>query len=152
MTMLVRTVLPGDYGGWRPLWDGYLAFYEASLDEMQTALTWERLLDGGFNLHGLVAERGGRLLGFAHYLFHPSSWADRGYAYLEDLYVDPAARGGGAGRRLIEAACDAARAQGAGKLYWLTKETNYAGRMLYDRVAQRTGFIHYAIGLSSDRP
>lgn len=146
MSWRVRPVQAHDYAQWRPLWDGYLRFYESQLSDDQTALCWERLLDGAFNLHGLVAQsNSGQLVGLAHYLFHPSSWSRAGYCYLEDLFVSPQERGSGVGRGLIAATRDAARAHGADKLYWLTRETNYAGRMLYDKVAQRTGFIHYEI-------
>ena len=45
--------------------------------------------------------------------------------------------------RLAQAVADAAKARGAASVYWLTAEDNYAGRMLYDRVAARTPFIKY---------
>ena len=41
------------------------------------------------------------------------------------------------------AALAEARRSGAEAVYWLTAEDNYAGRMLYDRVATRTPFIKY---------
>jgi hypothetical protein len=36
-----------------------------------------------------------------------------------------------------------ARVAGASRVYWLTKEDNAAARKLYDRVAERSGFIQY---------
>ena len=42
--------------------------------------------------------------------------------------------------REVYAAADAA---GVPAVYWLTAEDNYAGRMLYDKVAQRSPFIRY---------
>jgi ribosomal protein S18 acetylase RimI-like enzyme len=82
-----------------------------------------------------------------HWFAHPATWSKTGYTYLEDLYVDPSARGGGVGRALIAHVADAARADGSDKLYWLTAETNATARALYDRVAERSGFIHYQIDL-----
>ena len=97
----------------------------------------------GTALQGLVAERDGALLGFVHYQFHPSTWALRDSCYLEDLYVDPAARGSGVGRALIRAVyAQADRAQAA-TVYWLTQEFNTDGRALYDTLARRTSFIRY---------
>jgi len=49
------------------------------------------------------------LIGFAHYLLHRSTWAQVCYCYLEDLFVEPSARGSGAGRALIAAVEAAAR-------------------------------------------
>ena len=52
-------------------------------------------------------------------------------------------RGGGIGRALIEHVYAQAKAAGAARVHWLTQETNYPGRMLYDRIAERSGFIQY---------
>ncbi len=54
-----------------------------------------------------------------------------------------AARGRGLGRRLIGAVEDMARAAGASRIHWLTHETNTDARALYDKLAQRSGFIQY---------
>ena len=51
--------------------------------------------------------------------------------------------GRGVARALIEAVYAAADAAGVPAVYWLTAEDNYAGRMLYDKVAQRSPFIRY---------
>jgi hypothetical protein len=49
----------------------------------------------------------------------------------------------GAGRGLIEAVEKAARARGASRIHWLTKEDNHGARALYDTLADRSGFIQY---------
>ncbi len=36
-----------------------------------------------------------------------------------------------------------AKSKPASRVYWLTHETNEAARALYDKIATRTGFIHY---------
>ena len=83
------------------------------------------------------------MVGFVHYLFHPSTWSLKEICYLEDLFVDPAARGGGVGRALIQAVYAAADAAQAGAVYWMTQEFNADGRALYDTLAHRTSFIRY---------
>ena len=85
----------------------------------------------------------GTLAGIAHYLFHRTNWSIADSCYLQDLFVDPAFRGHGLGRALIEAVADRAREDKASRLYWLTHETNSTARALYDRLAQRSGFIQY---------
>jgi GNAT superfamily N-acetyltransferase len=83
------------------------------------------------------------LIGLAHYLLHRSTWAPVCYCYLEDLFVEPSVRGGGAGRALIAAVEAAARDAGASRLYWITDETNQTARRLYDKVAERPGVVQY---------
>ena len=108
-----------------------------------TEATWRRFFDPIEPLHALVAERDGKLIGLTHYLLHRSTWAPVCYCYLEDLFVEPSARGGGTGRALIAAVEAAARAAGASRLYWLTHETNETAQTLYNKVAERAGFIQY---------
>jgi GNAT superfamily N-acetyltransferase len=139
----VRPVRAGDRAAWEPLWQGYLTFYEASLASDVTNATWRRFVDPLEPLGAFVAERGGRLIGFAHYLLHRSTWAPICYCYLEDLFVEPPARGSGAGRGLIAAVEATAREAGASRLYWMTHETNQAAQQLYNQVAERPGFVQY---------
>jgi GNAT superfamily N-acetyltransferase len=141
--LLIRPLRTSDEADWRPLWRGYLEFYATDLPEEVTAMTWRRLLDPEEPLFGLVAERRGELAGFAHCVLHRGTWSLTRHCYLEDLYVAPEARGTGLGRALIGAVYREADARGADRVYWLTHETNTTARGLYDRVAQRSGYIHY---------
>jgi GNAT superfamily N-acetyltransferase len=146
----VRPVTAADYAGWRPLWDGYNAFYgrfgATALPEHITASTWQRFLDPTEPVHCLVAqeEGSGALLGLVHYLYHRSMTRIEPVCYLSDLFTREAARGRGVGRLLIEAVYEQARAAGSSRVYWQTHETNAAGRLLYDKVAKHHGFIVYA--------
>jgi GNAT superfamily N-acetyltransferase len=146
--MKVRTATPQDYAGWRPLWDGYNAFYgrfgATALPEHVTASTWKRFHDPAESVHALVAVEGERIVGLAHYLFHRSMTRIEDVCYLSDLFTDHAMRGRGAGRLLVEAVYAKAKAAGASRVYWQTHQENAAGRALYDKVAQHHGFIVYA--------
>jgi GNAT superfamily N-acetyltransferase len=143
----IRPAEPGDFEQWYPLWQGYNAFYGRSdataLPDAVTHLTWSRFFDAYEPMRALVAERPGRLIGLAHYLFHRSTIAITPSCYLQDLFTDASVRGQGVGGALIEAVADAARRAGAARLYWQTHETNLPGRALYDRIAERSGFIVY---------
>lgn len=143
----VRAVERSDYEQWLPLWDGYNAFYEregpTALPREITARTWSRFFDAYEPVHALVAEGDGRLIGLTHYLFHRSTTAIAPSCYLQDLFTSAEARGKGVGRALIEAVYDRAREAGCGRVYWQTHETNMAARQLYDRIAERSGFIVY---------
>lgn len=139
----IRPLKADDRAQWSTLWVGYLRFYRQHLPDEVTDGTFARLIDARGPLHGLVAQRGSTLVGFAHYQFHPTSWSLRECCYLEDLYVDKEARGGGIGRALIRAVYEAADCAHAASVYWLTQEFNAEGRALYDTLARRTSFIRY---------
>jgi GNAT superfamily N-acetyltransferase len=140
----VRRLLDGDRDRWLELWAGYLRFYRVELPDAVTDVTFERLLDGAHGMLGLVATaHGGQPVGFAHLVFHASTWASGGYCYLEDLFVDRSARGGVVSRALFEAVFSEARARGAERTYWHTQQFNGAARSLYDTVGRLTSFVEY---------
>jgi GNAT superfamily N-acetyltransferase len=139
----IRPVGPGERAAWEPLWNGYLTFYETALPKAVTDVTWARLQDPAEPMGLLGAYIAGDLRGIVHYILHRSTWSAGGYCYLQDLFVAEAARGTGLGAALITAVYDAARTAGATRVYWLTHETNAKARSLYDKVAERSGFIQY---------
>lgn len=145
--VVVRAVRATDYPAWRPLWDGYNAFYGRSgataLPDRITQTTWERFLDASEPMHALVAESGGELLGLAHYLFHRSTIQLDLSCYMQDLFTVEAARGRGVGRLLIEAVYDRARQAGSPRVYWQTHHSNATAMRLYDQVAEQSGFVVY---------
>jgi GNAT superfamily N-acetyltransferase len=144
----VRAPSGRDESAWRELWDGYCAFYEASIPEDVTAATWRRLLDPGAPVEGFVAELGGAVVGFVNYVRHPTTWATEDACYLEDLFVSTAARGGGAGRALIEAVLERARTGGWDNVYWHTRTGNARARALYDSFTAADDFVRYVVATS----
>jgi GNAT superfamily N-acetyltransferase len=140
----IRPIQAGDESEWRRLWTLYLEFYQATVPEEVYESTFERLqLDGPYEPNGLLALLDGRPMGLTHYLFQRHGWKVENVCYLQDLYVDASERGTGAGRALIEAVYAKADEAGCPMVYWLTQDTNEAGRRLYDRVGQLTPFIRY---------
>ena len=139
----IREVVPADFPAWSVLWDGYNRFYEREVPAEITALTWARFLDPAEPMFALVAEQDRKLLGVTHFLFHRSTTLSGPTCYLQDLFTVAEARRRGVGRQLIEAVCARARQSGASRVYWQTHETNATARRLYDRVAERTGFVIY---------
>jgi ribosomal protein S18 acetylase RimI-like enzyme len=71
-------------------------------------------------------------LGFALFRIRPSLWSTATDVYLEELYVAPAHRGQGIGRRLLNAAMEAARKSGADHFELTTGETDTEARALYE--------------------
>lgn len=143
MSLVIRTVRPEDHDAWLPLWEAYNTFYENVAPEAVTEATWARFFDAYEPVHALVAEHEGRLVGLVHYIFHRSTWMLGPTCYLQDLFADPSVRGQGVGRALIEGVYAAAREAGSTRVYWLTHETNATAMQLYDRIAERSGFVQY---------
>jgi GNAT superfamily N-acetyltransferase len=141
--IVIRPVAADERADWEPLWKGYQEFYKVAIPQETSAVTWARLHDPAEAMGVLGAYVEGRLCGIAHYLFHRSCWTVGDYCYLQDLFVAEAARKRGLGRALICAVEDVARKAGASRLYWLTHETNTGARALYDKLAERSGFIQY---------
>jgi GNAT superfamily N-acetyltransferase len=139
----VRPLRPSDRIAWDRLWQGYLTFYETALPPALDDVTWQRFADPTEPMYALGAFEGERLVGICHHVLHRSTWSMGWYAYLEDLFTNPADRGRGAARALIEATARSAREAGATKLYWQTHAGNVGARALYDRVARHEGFVIY---------
>ncbi|MBN8633042.1 MAG: GNAT family N-acetyltransferase [Rhodobacterales bacterium] len=144
MAIVIRPLRPEDEASWRRLWALYLAFYKTEVPEAVYVSTFARLLgDDPQDFSALVAEVDGQPMGLTHYLFHRHAWKIENVCYLQDLFVDPAARGTGLGRKLIEAVYARADAAGSPAVYWLTQDFNHEARQLYDRIAKVTPFIRY---------
>jgi GNAT superfamily N-acetyltransferase len=145
----ISPLRPWDRVKWEALARGYQAFYERAVPDAGYEETWQRLINGD-ELYGVAARLDGEVVGIAHYLFHANVWTAES-CYLQDLFVDEAARGRGAARALIEQVADAARERGAQRLYWHTQEGNARARALYDQVARHRGFICYDVPLDGPR-
>jgi len=145
--LIIRPVKKSDYEQWAPLWEGYNAFYgrfgETALAPEITQITWTRFFDVDEPVYALVAESEGKLLGLTHYLFHRSTTSVGPVCYLQDLFTSEKARGKGVGKALINAVYEEAKLAGAARLYWQTHETNHTAMRLYDKVAEKSGFIVY---------
>lgn len=143
----VRDVRKGDFLQWLPLWLGYNAFYgragQTALPPEVTQLTWSRFFDAYEPMHAMVAEASGKLLGLVHFLYHRSTTQVAPSCYLQDLFTIEDARGQGIGRALIHAVYERAAAAGAPRVYWHTHESNTTARLLYDQVADNSGFLVY---------
>ena len=159
MTCNVRRIEARDEQRWRELWDGYNRFYEREPSDAITAQTWRKIMDRSAPIHAIVAEniaaesmqikeRGERqreVVGMANYVIHDSTSSLAPVCLLQDLFVDPAMRGTGAGKLLIDWLVAEMSVQGWSRLYWHTKENNYRARGLYDKYTPHSGFLRYVI-------
>jgi len=139
----IRPVSANDHATWLPLWQAYLRFYNTELPDAVTQSTWQRFLDPNEPTRAALAWAEGKALGMVHYIYHRSNWSVENSCYLQDLLVVPESRGTGVGRLLIEHVYATAKADGCCKVHWLTHETNATAIQLYERIAERPGFIQF---------
>ena len=143
----IRDAEAGDLEAWLVLWKGYCDFYHVEIAPDITMSTWARVLDPMNVLTCRMAVVGGNLVGFAQHHTHLTTWDKRPTCYLEDLFVEPAARGKGLGRALIKDVLNLARERGCSRLYWHTRADNRDARRLYDTFAPADDFVRYRLFL-----
>jgi len=139
----IRPVTAQDHAAWLPLWQAYLQFYKTQLPDSVSESTWQRLLDSNEPTNAALAWKDGKAVGMVHFIYHRSNWSIANACYLQDLIVAPEQRGTGVGRLLIEHVYATAKAAGCDKVHWLTHETNATGIQLYERIAERPGYIQF---------
>lgn len=139
----IRPVTAEDHAAWLPLWQAYLEFYTTELSQDVSTVTWQRMLDPNEPNHAALAWKDGQAVGMVNFIYHRSNWSINNACYLQDLFVSPDQRGTGLGRLLIEHVYATARADGCDKVHWLTHESNATAIQLYERIAERGGFIQF---------
>jgi GNAT superfamily N-acetyltransferase len=117
-----------------------LAVYERLEHELRA--TEERLHEALFGerpaAEALIAERASEAAGYA--LFFPtfSSFLAIEGVWLEDLFVRPAHRKAGVGRRLLAAVAARVRERGGERLEWAALDWNELALGFYRRIGART--------------
>jgi GNAT superfamily N-acetyltransferase len=130
----IRRAQTADLDAAARLFTGYLRFYGKQTPEAQArAFIAERLAkqDSVFLLAQLV---GGEAIGFTQLYPAFASLSLAPSWILNDLYVDPAARGHGAGEALMQAAREVALGNGAAELMLQTARDNATAQRLYERL------------------
>jgi len=95
----------------------------------------------------LVAEKSERIVGYVFAAVESTNWmALRGpCGVVNDLFVDEAARGHGAGRRLMQAAIDWIHSQGRSQVVLLTKTGNEHAQSLFRALGFRSTMIEMTL-------
>lgn len=143
----IRKISQSDRADWDRLYAGYAAFYRVTQTPQMRDTVWGWLHDPAHGTEGLVAEVAGQVIGIAHFRSYYRPLAASVGGFLDDLFVDPAARGSGAAEALIKALEAESRRRGWTVIRWITAENNYRARGLYDRLAERTPWVTYDIKL-----
>ena len=144
--MIVRAVRPSDAKQWATIFEQYRQFDRLPPDPAVVAAVWDWLMNDSFNLEARVAEEGTTIVGMALFRRFPRPATATMGIYLDDLYVASSSRGRGYAQQLITAIADIATDEDATVVRWICANDNPAAQRLYDRIADRSGWITY------DRP
>jgi ribosomal protein S18 acetylase RimI-like enzyme len=144
----VRPAAAGDEADFLAMWQDFIEGGPEPCAPDAAAHVWRSVVDGDNPLQCLIAEQGGRPVGFAVYVAHPYTWSPRSVCYLLDLYVRPQERRHGHGRALMDALAAIGRQQGWLRIYWMTQEDNTRARAFYDKIARRSPLVRYDMVLA----
>ena len=146
MSIEVRPVVASDRDDWARLFVAYGIFYETEFSDEVVSGVWAWLMDAGHSTDALVAvSPSGAVVGFAIYRPVADTFTAASGWFLDDLYVDPSARGTGAATALIAAIRAIAHEAGGGTLRWITAADNVRAQSVYDKVAVRQSWVTYEI-------
>ncbi|TVQ32324.1 MAG: GNAT family N-acetyltransferase [Geminicoccaceae bacterium] len=149
MGVEIVAVTPTHAARWRELYQGYADFYRRPSDDAHKDVVWGWLMDPNHELEGYLALVDGIPQGLAHVRRMPSPLRGQDIGFLDDLFVDPAARGHRVGEHLLAFLADLAGQRGWGVIRWITADDNYRARALYDRVAAKTAWNLYEMPAKS---
>jgi GNAT superfamily N-acetyltransferase len=135
MPDMIRDATPVDVGAMLGLMRE-LAEYE-KLTHLFVA-TQETLHDALFGerpaAEALVAERDGKIVGYALYFHNFSTFLSRRGLYLEDLYVQPELRGSGLGTALLRRVAAIAVERQCGRFEWSVLDWNQSAIDFYTKM------------------
>ena len=131
------------YEGWLKLYKLYAEFYNTSLSNTGTKITWWWLIDTNHPCTGIVVLEDNLLVGLAHFREMPSPLRGANIGFLDDLFVSPERRGG----KVVSLLIDGLKKEGKEKnwaiIRWITRDNNYRARNLYDKISQKTDWNTY---------
>jgi GNAT superfamily N-acetyltransferase len=132
----IATVGEEDLPDLLPLVRGYADFYgvsptEKDLLSLSRALIADPAREG---VQFIARTHDGTAIGFATVFWLWSTLSARRVGLMNDLFVAPEGRGGGAADALIERCRVACREQGATRLTWQTAKDNARAQAVYDRI------------------
>jgi GNAT superfamily N-acetyltransferase len=131
-----------------PLMRAYCEFYECDPPDEGVIEMLRTLITDPSQGAVFVAHQGGRAVGVATLDWKWSSLKGARIGYLEDLFVDPDARGGGIADALIQICADRCRERGMPAIAWATAPDNHRAQKVYNRTgAEAETLLEYDLKL-----
>jgi len=138
MSLSIRQAVPSDAALIHGLITD-LARYEKAEHEVLASVAdiEQSLFTEGAPARALICSRDGLPIGYAVYFFSYSTWLGRQGLYLEDLYIAPEQRGGGAGKQLLRHLAQLACANGCARLEWSVLDWNEPAIQFYQSLGAK---------------
>lgn len=148
MTVSVTRMAIEDRPQWEVLYHGYAKFYQVPMNDEILDTVWGWIHDANNPFFGLIAkDENAKALGLMHCRQMASPLRGALVGFLDDLFVDPGARGQGVVETLYEALNALGREQGWPFIRWITADNNYRGRAVYDRLSDKTHWVTYQMAI-----
>ena len=146
--MKIAVVAEGDLPELLPMMRAYCDFYESTPTDEGVMTMARMLITDPSQGVVFIARQDGRAIGFATLDWKWSMLKGARIGYLEDLFVDPDARGHGTADALIEVCADRCRELGMPALEWLTAPDNHRAQKVYNRTgAESDTYVEYDLEL-----
>jgi GNAT superfamily N-acetyltransferase len=144
----IRPARPDEIEEMLPLIRAYCEFYETEPNDEGLRTMFETLITDPGQGVVFIARYDGRAVGFATLDWKWSSLKAAKLGYLEDLFVDPGARGRGIADALIEVCAERCRELGMPVMEWLTAPDNHRAQKVYNRAGAESGtYLEYELEL-----
>jgi GNAT superfamily N-acetyltransferase len=131
-----------------PLIRAYCEFYETEPKDEGIRKMFEILITDPSQGAVFIARADGTAVGFATLDWKWSSLKGARIGYLEDLFVDPDARGKGIADALIEVCAGRCRELGMPAMSWQTAPDNLRAQQVYNRTgAEAETYLEYDLEL-----
>ncbi|MEP4197322.1 MAG: GNAT family N-acetyltransferase [Aliishimia sp.] len=146
MSVIVRPATQRDRRDWDTLFEAYCAFGGDQQTAEMRDRVWGWINDETAQTTCFIAEdAGGEVIGFVHFRKYERPMPATKGAYIDDMFVSPSARGKGVVDHLITSVGVYAEEQGLDVVRWMTSETNYRARSVYDRHATKSNWVTYQL-------
>ena len=145
--LTLSVVTEADLPELMPLMRGYCDFYRVDpADEQLAAMSRSLIAQPQEGLQLIARDADATAVGFATIFWTWQTLYAARVGVLNDLYVAPGFRGGGAGRELIAAGLQRCREHGAAKLVWEPAPDNVVAQRLYDALgAEKSTWLTYEL-------
>lgn len=146
--MNVASLRKEDRKQWEALYFAYAEFYNMPMNQEILDTIWSWVFDENNKFYALIAkDENNEALGFMHCRAMPSPLRGADVGFLDDLFVVHAVRGKGVVELLYKELNDFGALQGWPFVRWITAEDNYRGRAAYDKIAEKTTWQTYQMGI-----
>ena len=134
-----------DKENWSKLYNGYADFYKVPMNKGILDTLWGWIQDITHNVNGICFELEGKIVGIAHFRKMPRTIKGQYIGFLDDLFVEPEFRGKKIAQKLINHLKSLSKANNWDGIRWITHSSNKTAKVLYDKIANNTGFELYEL-------